>query len=91
MQASSHVQLDNERVVVTEWIFSPGAQTGNHRHERDYVVVPLTTGVLQLVANGSTSESRLETGVSYTRVGGVEHNVVNPNGYEFRFIEIELK
>jgi len=91
MQASSLVQLDNERVVVTEWIFSPGAQTGNHCHERDYVVVPLTTGVLQMVADGSTSESRLETGVSYTRVGGVEHNVVNLNGYEFRFIEIELK
>ena len=42
--AVATVQLDNERVRVTEWRFAPGAATGWHRHEHDYVVVPMTTG-----------------------------------------------
>ena len=42
------VQLENERVKVTEWRFAPGAATGWHRHGYDYVVVPMTTGRLQL-------------------------------------------
>ncbi|HCG30209.1 MAG TPA: cupin, partial [Chloroflexi bacterium] len=37
-------QIENERVIVTEWRFAPGAHTGWHRHEYDYVVVPMTTG-----------------------------------------------
>ena len=42
------VQLDNERTRVTEWRFAPGAATGWHCHEYDYVVVPMTTGQLLL-------------------------------------------
>ena len=41
MQAKSTVFIDNERTRVTEWRFAPGASTGWHRHEYDYVVVPL--------------------------------------------------
>ena len=26
------VQIDNDRVTVTEWRFPPGAETGWHRH-----------------------------------------------------------
>ena len=42
------VQLDTDRVKVTEWRFAPGAATGWHRHDYDYVVVPMTTGKLLL-------------------------------------------
>jgi len=90
-QATAQVQLETDRVVVTEWRFDPGAETGSHSHDRDYVVVPLTSGVLEIVAAGASSESVLECGVSYARSAGVEHNVLNPNNFEFRFIEIELK
>lgn len=90
-QATAHVQLDTDRVSVTEWRFDPGAETGSHTHERDYVVVPLTSGVLQMVVDDALGESLLERGVSYARSAGVRHNVVNPNDFEFRFIEIELK
>ena len=38
------LQIDNDRVRVIEWRFPPGASTGWHRHEYDYVVVPMTTG-----------------------------------------------
>ena len=33
------VQVDNERVRVTEWRFAPGAETGEHVHQMNYVVV----------------------------------------------------
>ena len=42
--ATPTVQIDNERVRVTLWRFAPGEATGWHRHECDYVVVPLVTG-----------------------------------------------
>jgi quercetin dioxygenase-like cupin family protein len=41
--ATSTVFIDNERITVTEWRFAPGASTGWHRHEHDYVIVPLWT------------------------------------------------
>ena len=90
-RATCDVQLDTERVRVTEWRFCPGAATGWHRHEHDYVVVPLTTGALRLDEPGGPRTVQLEQGKSYTRAAGVEHDVVNPNAFEFRFVEIELK
>jgi hypothetical protein len=33
----------------------------------------------------------MKAGVSYSRAVGVEHDVINPNAYEYAFIEIELK
>lgn len=86
------VQIDDDRVRVTEWRFAPGAATGWHRHGYDYVVVPLTTGRLMLEELGNvTRYSDLLAGQSYVRSAGVEHDVVNVNDYEFVFIEIEMK
>ena len=85
------VQLDNDRVKVTEWRFAPGADTGWHRHGMDYVVVPMTTGTLLLETADGEVRSPLTAGVSYTRLTGVEHNVINANDFEFVFVEIELK
>jgi len=84
-------QIDNERVRVTEWRFAPGAATGWHRHEMDYVVVPMMDGKLRLVEPAGTREVDLKAGVSYTRKAGVEHDVINANDFEYAFVEIELK
>ena len=89
--AKRTVFIDNERVRVTEWRFAPGAATGRHRHEMDYVVVPLTDGKLRLVEPGGERVAELKKGVPYFREIGVEHDVVNTNGFEFAFIEIEIK
>ena len=35
LEAVPTVQVDNDRVRVTEWRFAPGAATGWHRHEFD--------------------------------------------------------
>jgi quercetin dioxygenase-like cupin family protein len=91
MKAVPTLQLENERVIVAQWRFAPGAQTGHHVHARDYVVVPMTTGTLRLVEPEGTRDVKLEAGVSYARPAGVAHDVVNVNDYEFSFIEIELK
>jgi quercetin dioxygenase-like cupin family protein len=91
-QAVSTVQVDNDRVRVTEWRFAPGAETGEHVHGMDYVVVPAGNGRLKLVApDGTESFSELKLGVSYFRKAGVHHNVINANDFELAFVEIELK
>jgi quercetin dioxygenase-like cupin family protein len=91
MKAIPTVQVENARVIVTQWRFAPGAETGHHVHAHDYVVVPMTSGTLRLVEPGGVRDVALEAGVSYAREAGVAHNVVNVNAYEFSFIEIELK
>jgi beta-alanine degradation protein BauB len=89
--ANPTVQIDNERVIVTEWRFAPGAETGHHVHGHDYVVIPLTSGTLRLEEPDGTRDAVLTAGVSYARPAGISHNVINVNDYEFRFIEVELR
>jgi len=91
MKAVPTVQIDNARVIVTEWRFAPGAATGHHVHGHDYVVVPMTTGTLRLEEPEGPRDVQLTAGVSYARLTGVAHNVINVNPFEFSFIEIELK
>jgi quercetin dioxygenase-like cupin family protein len=91
MKAVRTVQIDNPRVIVAEWAFAPGAETGQHVHGMDYVVVPLTSGALRLIEQEGTRDAQLTAGVSYCRPAGVNHNVININDYEFRFLEVELK
>ena len=86
------VQIDNDRTIVTEWRFAPGAATGYHRHEYDYVVVPQTTGKLKLIGpDGTENFGELTAGQAYFRQAGVEHDVINANAFEFVFVEVEFK
>lgn len=88
--ALATIQLENERVRVTEWRFAPGAETGWHIHPTDYVVVPMNTGELMLETRDGSVVNKLTAGVSYTRLAGSEHNVFNAADTEFVFVEIEL-
>ena len=90
--AKSTLQHDNERTRVTLWEFAPGDATGWHRHQLDYVIVPLTTGKLSLLGPGGLeNEANLTAGVSYFREAGVEHDVINANDFDFAFLEVEIK
>ncbi len=90
--AQPSLKIDNPRTRVTEWRFAPGAETGHHRHEFDYVVVPLATGRLRIVApDGTESVAELTLGEPYARPAGVEHNVINAGPEDFAFIEVEFK
>jgi len=85
------VKIDTDRVRATEWRFAPGAATGWHRHEYDYVIVPLTTGTLKIVgADGQATLAPMTAGEPYTRNAGVEHDVINASEGEFRFLEVEI-
>lgn len=85
------LQIDNDRVRVTEWRFAPGTETGWHKHEMDYVVVPLYDGTLRIETADGVTEVELQRGVSYARQAGAEHNVISTTPSEFAFVEIELK
>lgn len=89
--ATPTVFIDNDVVRVTEWRFAAGTATGHHRHEFDYVVVPMTTGKLLIRDSEGESTFDLTAGAPYFRKAGAEHNVVNPTDDEVVFIEIESK
>ena len=91
-QAKSTVKIENALTRVTEWCFAPGAATGYHKHEYDYVVVPMTTGALTMIGpDGDEIKAELAKGEPYFRPAGVEHDVINDNKFEFVFVEIEYK
>ena len=89
--AKATVFVDNDRVIVTEYRFQPGQNTGWHRHRHDYVVVPLMDGKVKLETNDGSSFAEMKKGVPYFRYEGVEHDVINAGDSEYAFIEIELK
>jgi quercetin dioxygenase-like cupin family protein len=91
-RAVEEVQAENEGVKVVKYVFAPGAATGWHRHARDYVIVPLTTGKLKLTNGaGESVIAELTAGQCYVRKAGVEHDVQNANEFEFAFVEVEIK
>ena len=90
--AESTIQVDNDRTRVTHWRLAPGAATGFHRHEFDYVVVPLTTGGLRVIdKDGNASFGEMVAGASCFRSAGVDHIVLNANADDFVFVDVEYK
>lgn len=89
--AQPTVFIDNERTRVTEWRFAPGAATGWHRHDYDYVVIPLVDGRLKLIGEGGAESFGIKAGQPYFREVGVEHDVINGGETEYAFIEVEFK
>lgn len=90
-QAIPTTQIDNDRAIVTEWRFAPGSETGWHTHGHDYIVVPMTSGMLHLETPDGLKEFQLVAGQSYTRGAGVNHNVINASPHEIVFVEIEIR
>lgn len=84
-------QIDNPRTAVNHLLFPAGSETQWHRHERDYVIVPMEDA--ELIMEGAEGESRVELkrGECYFRDAGVEHNVKNLNEFDVTLIEIEIK
>lgn len=90
-RAESIRHEDNDAVRVTEWRFAPGAATGHHRHEFDYVVVYVTPAKIRAVGPGGETGFEMAAGQSYFRRAGVEHDVINAGDAPVTFVEIELK
>lgn len=91
-QAIATQMIDNDRVRVTRFDFEPGAETGWHEHGFDYVITTLTAcNMLLEEPGGASREVTIETGTSYAREEGVEHNVINNGDAAMAFVEVELK
>lgn len=93
MSTGSHseVQLENEHFRVTKWTIAPGGAIPMHRHEHEYVVVPLVTDTMHVTnADGSEIVAELVTGRSYTRPSGAEHRIENRgDSADVVFVEVE--
>lgn len=89
--STGEVQLDNGIFRVTRWTIEPGGVIPMHRHEHEYVVVPMVTDSMHVQnSDGTELTADLQAGVSYTRPAGSEHEVSNPDGDDaVIFVEIE--
>ena len=87
------VTIDDDRIRVTTWIFDEtGAETGDHVHEYDYVVVPVSGGTFAVTdPDGATRELGQHAGTPYVGTAGTAHNVANAGPGRATFVEIELK
>ena len=85
------MQVDTAEARVTEWRLPPGSAIGHHRHEYDYVVVPITDGVMTVISASGSAQNPIKPGQSYFRKAGVEHDVRNETAREIVFVEIEIK
>jgi quercetin dioxygenase-like cupin family protein len=91
-QGNGVVTADDDRVRVTTWTFAAaGDATGWHRHQFDYVVVPVTGGTFTVIgADGAEREMEQLAGEAYLGTAGTEHDVVSRSDGAV-FVEIELK
>lgn len=89
--SAGEVQLENQHFRVTKWSIDPGGAIPMHRHEHEYVVIPLVTASMHVVtADGDELEAELVTGQSYTRPAGSEHRVENRGSDAVvAFVEVE--
>lgn len=85
------VMVDDGRVRVTKWTFDPGASTGMHTHEFDYLVVPVTGGEFAVTeVDETTTPMSQAPGAAYARPAGVTHDVRNVGASLASFVEIEF-
>lgn len=95
MGTGSHaeLQLENEQFRVTKWTIEPGGHIPMHRHEYEYVVIPLATDTMHVVtAEGGELVSNLVAGQSYTRPAGSEHRIEHrgaASAAPIVFVEVE--
>ena len=90
--ARSTTTADTDRVRITTWTFEDGEDTGRHRHEYDYIVVPVTGGTFAVTElDGTTRQMTQEAAVAYLGRAGTEHNVISRSHRTAVFVEIELK
>jgi beta-alanine degradation protein BauB len=92
-QADATISVDDDRIRVTTWTFvSDQATTGPHRHEFDYIVVPVTGGTFTVTGSDGSVRTMTQTaGTAYLGTTGTEHEVINVSGQAVRFVEIEIK
>ena len=92
-RARALVTIDDDQIRVTTWTFDEaGDDTGDHVHEYDYVVVPVSGGTFAVTGpDGATRELAQQAGTPYVGTAGTAHNVANAGPGRATFVEVELK
>jgi beta-alanine degradation protein BauB len=93
MPVTATIVIDDDRIRVTTWTFpGDGETTGRHRHEFDYVVVPVSGGQFRVTdADGSIRTMTQTAGAPYLGSAGTDHEVASVNAVAVSFVEVELK
>ena len=90
--ARGMTNLDDDRVRVTTWTFQDGEATGHHRHEFDYVIVPVSGGTFDVLDTDAGARTMTqEPAAPYLGRAGTRHDVINRSGRTAIFVEVELK
>lgn len=91
--AEPAVTTDDGQVRITTWTFTEqGSSTGEHHHDYDYIVVPVTGGTLTVTTpDGSHHDMTQHAGSPYHGSAGTTHTVTNNTDQPVVFVEIELK
>lgn len=75
---------------VSRWTFESGQATGMHRHEFDYIAIPITGGdFIAHMADGTSVAVTQVAGTPYSRSAGVHHNVQFVGPGRAQFVEVE--
>jgi len=84
-------QINNERTCVNHLLFPAGGESQWHRHDRDYVIVPMQDCQLEIDTGEGPKTVPMKAGECYFRYAGVEHNVMNNTDQDIVLIEVEIK
>jgi quercetin dioxygenase-like cupin family protein len=86
------IMFEDEKTKITSWRFDPGAETGWHRHDFDYVTIQKSSGRLKLEGeNGEIKYIDYENDQTVGYAAPIKHNATNVSDQEIRVIEIEFK
>lgn len=90
--ANFTILFEDDKTKITSWRFDPGAETGWHEHDVDYVTIQKSGGRLKLESDTGQVrfvDYKMDHAASYT--APICHNATNVSDEEVRVIEIEYK
>ena len=91
-EAERVILFEDNKTRITFWRFSPGTETGWHRHTHDYVTLQQSSGQLKLeYRDGNIKIVDYKDGQAAAYSSPVEHNATNIGDVEIRVTEIEYK
>ena len=91
-QAEFNLLFEDDMTKITSWKFAPGAETGWHHHNFDYVTIQKSNGKLKLEnEEGEITYVDYENERTARYTAPVKHNATNVSDEEVRVIEIEYK
>ena len=83
---------EDQKTKITSWRFDPGAETGWHLHNFDYVTIQKSSGCLKLESeDGDIKFIDYKNDKTDGYNSPVKHNATNVSNEEVRVIEIEYK